>query len=434
MFLLFLTLFSQIDINSDSVSIKDSTFVNDTIYDLRDFRLPDVGVMSLSLNANLSSDFESSKNENYDYSHIYVYNPVQLDWRVSISGEKRFLSLHLRPGILINHYSYVTEFAPDSLYENTLFRLYTGGYGFFSGGWYIGASPWFLGGGLSVYGNYGFEYRENNYVSGFVPYEDLSLLEILIGGGVGKIRNVGPAARAWLVLEEIDEATYDNIESMAGILARQWEYQLNHWRYEKYFYQDIEEQLLEEGIMDDLTAYQLMRLREIIGNNDYFNRNSGIRLKVMAGIGYNDGYSYYEELSPKLCLSVVGGYPISRRWQLYFSNYNTIYVPVSFYYMLEEYKPELKLQISTGASYYLGDSWKISTDISGYFRAEDDYYSDYSFFYWLQCSPFKLNWYLDNRLDISFQTTYLWERVYWYGSDECGHSLNVSAGLNWRLR
>lgn len=408
----------------------------DTVYNLRDFRLPEVGVMRLELiggldfnwrDEYLNSEIEDAydrRSKRNDFS-----NRFQLGWDLNINGEKRFLHIGLYPDLMSNFYGYLWQTEPDSINTGKDFDLSAGGMGTFYGGWYVDESPWFLGVRSYLTAHGGIRY--NDYYDEINPLWSVPRIEVLVGGGLGKVRNVGPAARSWLFLEENGKASYDNIDALGQLLGKEWKYKLTYWRHHKFFYQDVENLLVEENVIDRLSPYQAMRLREILDNPSQFNRISGTRISIFAGVSFNSYRRDNDELEPQINVSILGGCPISRRWQVSYSSQNTVYLPL--YYYLSEYRPDYVSRLQISFSHYIGDSWMLTSGFDGDLEA---YYlvEDYDYFLLLSVIPVEITLYLDNNLDLNIKPRYSLEMSEHFSRTIQVHHFGLDANLTWRLR
>lgn len=410
----------------------------DSAYDLRDFRIPEVGVMRLDFRGGLNFGFDNEV-VFYEIEDVDDYmdrdfdfgNQFSFIWKVEHWGEQRFLHLSIRPRVVTDLYNSRREYSSDTLITYNRFRSYAGGFGNFIGGWYLGKSPLFVSGKTNITAHYGIEYVDNAYGSGFSLYGYPPRFEIVIGPGIGKIRSVGPAARAWLFLEELGEDSYVNIDILANTLAREWKYQLDYWRYKKHFYQDIENELADAGIVDELTPYQVMRMQEIIDNTSHFYRTHGTRLSILGGIEFNSYLRDSDDWTPKVEISILGGYPISRRWQASFSTSSIVYFPM--YYSPVGYRPDFRSNFEGDLSYYIGDSWKLSSEVTGLAGAEY-FIQDYWWNVNLMFTPLELTWYVDNKVEFYVSPEYTYNLNTITSRTRESHSIRFSAGFTWRLR
>ncbi|TET22752.1 MAG: hypothetical protein E3J71_04930 [Candidatus Stahlbacteria bacterium] len=401
----------------------------DTVYNLRDFRLPDAGAMKLEMDAGLDisgrDDYEtwSAPDEEYigDQTGGSGGGYWGFDWEFCLRGENRYIYLKLNPLVRlgISSYRYVSqedtvEYERQESYFHQSANLRSSAYA----NWYIGESPFFWGiDGHFFMDESGYWHEDTFYNPGIWTSGAIYAVT-----GVGRIRDATPAAHAWQFLEEIDQLGYDNINSLAELLSVRWRYEMKHWRYERFFYQDVENRLLEEGIVKDLSAYELMRLREIIS---YFpqDRLSGTRLKL--GVG---GYPWVLETWANL----KGAYPLSRRLQF------------SFLGVVELAFPELEevdhsLYGNSTLAYYVGERLKIFSAVNGDWRTGVfNYLLGEGERVFLSFTPFGLDLYLDEKLKLSTKVTYYFDRTeeQYAGvqSLDVRHSVSLRADLTWRLR
>ncbi len=408
----------------------------DTVYNLRDFRIPEDGITSLTFAGtfNLANSVQSYYStdtlspEARRWQSSYGYSRVSLKRDLNINGETRFIHLSIIPSLTGSLNSFIRQLEPDSIVRSSLIRSSIGGSAYFYGGWYLAGSSWFTGGKarLSEYGGIEYSWPQDT----LRPYLTLPRGKVLAGGGLGRVRNVASAARAWLFLEENGAASYDNIQQLAAFLSSEWKYKIKYWRYQKYFYADADSVLVEAGALSELTPYQLMRLREIVENTSQFERLSGNRLSIMSGLNYND-YDRDSDLEAEIALSLIGGQPVSRRWQVSYSTENEVYLP--FYSLVEGYRPEASSESMISLSYYISDSWRLSSEVDAFILLN-------YFTYGYDCTvssrlvPVELTMYVDNHLDLSIKPycEYYLDEI----TDIQIHDFHfgLDAGLNWRLR
>lgn len=408
----------------------------DTVYNLRDFRIPEDGVTSLAFAGtfNLANSIQSYYNtdtlspEARRWQSSYGSSGVSLKRDLNINGETRFIHLSINPSLTGSLNSEITQLEPDSIVSSSLIRSSIGCSAYFYGGWYLAGSPWFMGGKarFSEYGGIKYYWPQDT----LHPYLTIPRGKVLAGGGLGRVRNVASAARAWLFLEENGVASYDNIQQLAAFLSSEWKYKIKYWRYQKYFYADADSVLVKTGVLNELTSYQLMRLREIVENSSQFERLSGNRLSVMSGLNCND-YDRDNDLEAEIVVSLLGGQPISRRWQVSYSTENEVYLP--FYTLVEGYRPEASSRSMISLSYYIGDSWKLSSEVDAYILFN-------YFTYGYNCTmlsrlvPVELTMYVDNHVDLSIKPYCEYNLNEITGIQIHNFHFGVDADLNWRLR
>jgi len=179
----------------------------DTTYNLRDFRLPDAGVMRLYVDGSLSIRGEDNYYEredpqyNEDIEDLYGSASGSATWDFHLLGEQRYFDAKINPGL--NGYSggYSGEYKEDTLYSADTAKYFDQGTFLVivsDGGWYLGQSPFFIG--------YREGFRADQKLRLSDVYGDTSFLTVsgylYLNVGVGKIRDVTPAANAWYYLEE----------------------------------------------------------------------------------------------------------------------------------------------------------------------------------------------------------------------------------------
>lgn len=400
----------------------------DTVYDLRDFRLPDAGVMRLYVDGSLSirGTDDLYEREDIEYSvhskDIYGGSSGSITWDLHLLGEQRYFDVKIRPGLNGYLRAYTSEYEEDTLYSADTAKYFDQGTFLVidsDGGWYLGQSPFFIG------YREGFRADQKLRLSDF--YSDTSFLTmsgyVYLDVGIGKLRNASPAANAWYFLEELGYADYGKIESLGKHLASQWSYELKHWRYEKYFYSDAEELLIKEGVVPRISAYEVMRLREIIASFPY-QRLYGTRFTV--GVGWRLPYK------PSARASLEIGYPLSRRWQFNFTGRTYLDCPG-----FDSDSLEITVRGTTSLSYYVGEQWRLSSSLDVEFFDGPSHYVGYpernidvTF------NPVTVSLYLDDRLDIDIGLSYSFQRREWEPNRYLNveHEVGLNANLIWRLR
>jgi hypothetical protein len=329
-----------------------------------------------------------------------------VSWSIRFSGEEKHYNTYLSGSAGSRLHSYTSEEQIDTLYltqGNTYYSIY-GGLRFKShGGWYLKESPVFVGwdGGIGVHG-------ESCYYDRYYDYEpfldnDLNLHgDVFLGVGIGKLRGVSSVARAWDFLEELGVASRQNIEALAGILASRWAYELKHWRYEKYFYSDVEGALVDIGAVPRLTPYQVMRLDELINNLTGW-RSYGVRCFV----GLGGRFSIFDSIP--------------------------VFEGTSYYVNLDH----LDYYGTCGSSiyYYLGERWRIGSSVRlailfGKLSWEEEN------FLWpdMRFTPFTLSYYLDDKLTINSSIDYRLDIISHERYSRYYHDVRISFDLTWRLR
>jgi len=400
----------------------------DTVYNLRDFRLPDVGVMRLSVDGSFSvkgaDDLYESEDPEYSIhsKDIYGSSSGSISWDLRLLGEQRYFDVKINPGLNGHSGAYTGEYKEDTLYSTDTAKYFDQGT-FLAivsdGGWYLGQSPFFIG--------YREGFRADQKLCLSDVYVDTSFLTangyLYLNVGVGKIRDVTPAANAWYFLEELGYANYDDIESLGKLLASQWSYELKHWRYEKFFYADAENLLIEEGVVPRLSAYEVMRLREIVAS---------FPSRRLYGTRFTLGVGWRLPQEPAIRVVLEAAYPISRRWQFNFCGRSFLEIPG-----VDRDSLGYTISGTTSLSYYVGELWKISSSLEGEFFDGPSYYVGYeekdisvSFI------PIGVNWYLDDRLDLNTELSYSFRRREREPNRmlDVEHSFRLNVGLTWRLR
>lgn len=400
----------------------------DTAYNLRDFRLPDVGVMRLSVDGSFAVGGADDlyEREDPEYSihskNIYGGSSGSIFWDLHLLGEQRYFDAKIRPGLNGYLRAYAREYEEDTFYFSDTTKYFNQGTFLVldsDGGWYLGQSPFFIG------YREGFRADQKLRLSDF--YGDTSFLTmsgyVYLDVGIGKLRNASPAANAWYFLEELGYADYGNIESLGKHLASQWSYELKHWRYEKFFYSDAEDLLIAESVVPRLTAYQVMRLREII---------SGFPDQRLYGTRFTLGVGWRLPQEPVIRAELKAGYPFSRRWQFNFLGRSFLEIPG-----LDSDSLEITVRGNSSLSYYVGEQWRLSSSLDVEFFDGPSHYVGY-----LERSidvtfnPVTVSLYLDDRLDIDVGLNYSFQKQEREpnGYLNVKHEVGLDAKLAWRLR
>lgn len=392
----------------------------DSIFNLRDFRIPESGETRLSLYTYISLPWGQSSfsdNTEQEFTDIKVaYYHLGIPWSLRILAENKFVDLYLAPYSSGSYRSWVKDF--NGVIDSTFTRINPDigvGLNTYSfSGLYIGRTPFFAA--ISDTLNSGFWY--DSYDNGDISYTATTkgvYGSLFFGPGIGRIRNVTSVIHAWQFLDEIGKANHDNVETLAGLLARKYTYSLKYSRYEKYFYQDLEKLLQEKGIVSELSTYDLMRLREIVATMQP-GRLSGVRL--WSGVGGNgeitsrvgtDTSFLRTYLDKGIQINLEAGYPLTRRWQLSGKLTADIITP-------DWNKLENHVRGEGQISYYLTDRWKLSLGLEG--RRWDESQTTpsietgNSIFDQIIISAAK-GWWFDIPLGVTF---YLEDNLYIYGN------------------
>lgn len=307
MFGLLITLFTQID----------------TVYDLRDFRIPESGVTRLTLNLSGHMDEYVYSGWNYlDYPWDTFFNTsTRREQRGTTGGnyqlirEKERLSYSLGTALEFHGYSResssleYTQFGYDTLYirYDTLYNLQMNNHSF-SGALGPSASLLYYPFGdvicvgfnssLSIGGSIGKSTELRKEVShdffsteekqGF--YERISFDPLI---GFGRIRPLQYASNA-LEIEEVlskDLIISKNpslVKEVAELLARRWEYPIKYWQSDWEFYDDLEEIFVKYGIpREDIHIKTWMQI--IDASSVWSTRPYGIRISIGPALEQNLG-------------------------------------------------------------------------------------------------------------------------------------------------
>jgi len=406
----------------------------DTIYNLRDFRLPDAGAMKLEIDAGISGTGRRSFSEDTAFlsksSGGHLGSRSGIKWDLEFFGEERFFDVVISSSLWGYWDSYTVEEHTDT-FDST-----KNSYGYnlsghidlgSDGGWYFKDSPWFLGWDADLDLRRWVYYYSNEYY--YDEPVDINMLDLdglcFLGVGIGKIRGVTSIVHAWDFLEEMEIAYRQNIEALADVLATRWAYELKYWRYEKYFYSDVEDALVNIGAVPRLTPYQVMRLDELI-NNLKARRTYGIRCFV----GLGGRFSAFDSIpvEPGVIVDIVAGYPISRRWQTY------AWSEGSFWYKDLDY---LTYHGFYGGSvyYYLGERWRMGSSVlSEIYLGDMSWMDEWELRPQMWLSPFSLSYYLNERLTIDGGVSYYLSTYRSESYSSQWHNLYVDFDLTWRLR
>ena len=399
----------------------------DTVYNLRDFRLPDAGATQLQLGASMWVDRYDLHREgagvHTDSSGISISawrNDGYVSWKLRLLGEARFVDVDLYSslggGITLSYYdsrvdtvdsSYTLRFPTYRTILNSAFEV----------GYYLKQSPWFVGGTGYVDVN---EYTTDNFFRLFRrPHIEGGAF---FQGGFGKVRDVTPVIHSWYFLEEAGNVSRENISSLAEILAKRWSYQLKYWRHEKIFYPEVEKELIEDNVTDGLSIYEAMRLREIVENFPQ-DRLLGARVGIGPGLGEFEG-SWY----PAIRLSFLGGASVTRRWQLSGSGEATVFLPPRI--IIAGYLPEYEVNAELGVYYFIAERWQLRSVAETCLKSEEWWWSRGS--YSVSYTPIGVVVYLDNQLNLNLYTTGTMAARLSDSREEMSYLFSLVASLTWR--
>lgn len=399
----------------------------DTVHNLRDFRLPEVGATQLYLGASMWLDRYDLDREgagtDTDSSGVSISawrNYGYVSWKLRLLGEARFVDVDLFSslggGITLSYYDSQAA-TTDSSYtiRQLLYRTVLNGS--FDVGYYIKQFPWFLGGTGWVDVN---EYTTDNFFRLFRrPHIEGGAF---FQGGFGKVRDVTPVIHSWYFLEEAGNVSGENISSLAEILARRWSYQVKYWRHQKFFYPDVENELIEDNVTDGLSIYEAMRLREIVENFPR-DRLLGGRVSLGAGISTFEGGLY-----PAVRLALLAGAPVTRRWQLSGSGKATVFLPT--HTTISGYLPEHEVTADLEIYYYIGERWQLRSLAETRLKSEEFLWSRGS--YSVSYTPIGVVIYLDNHLDLNLYATGTMATRLSDSKEETSYLFSLVASLTWR--
>lgn len=402
----------------------------DTVYNLRDFRLPDVGATQLHLGASMWVDRYDLDREgagtDTDSSGVSVSawrNYGYVSWKLRLLGEARFVDVDLFSslggGITLSYYDSQVD-TTDSSYtiRQLLYRTVLNGS--FEAGYYLKQSCWFLGGTGWVDIN---RYATDNFFNLFRSfYYSSNEYAAFLQAGYGKVRDVTPVIHSWYFLEEAGNVSRENISSLAEILARRWSYQLKYWRHQKFFYPDVENELIEDNVTDGLSIYEAMRLREIVEN---FPRDRLSGGRVSFGVGIN---SFEGDLYPAVRLALLAGASVNRRWQFSGSANATAFLPT--YTTVYRYLPEYEITSNVGVFYFIGERWQLRSVAETHLKSEEWWWSRGS--YSVSYTPIGVVVYLDNHLNLNLYATGTMATRLSDSREETNYLFSLAASLTWR--
>jgi hypothetical protein len=402
----------------------------DTVYNLRDFRLPDAGATRLHLGASMWVDRYDLDREgagvDTDSSGVSVSawrNYGYVSWVLRLLGEQRFVDVDLYSslggGITLSYY----DSQVDTTYSSYILRDLT--YrtilnGACDVGYYLKQSLWFVGGTGLVDIN---RYATDNFLNLFRSfYFSSNEYAVFFQVGYGKVRDVTAVIHSWYFLEEAGNVSRENISSLAEILARRWSYQLKYWRHEKFFYPEVEKELIEDNVTDGLSVYEAMRLREIVEDFPQ-DRLLGARVGIGPGVGEFEG-SWY----PAIRLSFLGGAPVTRRWQFSASGEATVFLPTRT--TISGYLPEYEVNAELGVYYFIAERWQLRSVAETCLKSEEWWWSRGS--YSVSYTPIGVVVYLDNHLNLNLYATGTMVTRLSDSREEMNYLFSLVASLTWR--
>jgi hypothetical protein len=401
----------------------------DTVYNLRDFRLPDAGATQLHLGLSMWVDRYDLQRDGIgidtDSSGLSVSawrNYGFVSWALRLLGEQRFVDVNLYSslggGLTLSYYDSQVD-TVDSSYTLRFSTYRTILNSAFNAGYYLKQSSWFVGGiGSIEFKTYTHDF-DWLFRSSFYPLDGCDAFFQI---GYGKVRDATPVVHSWYFLEEMNKVSSKNIATLADVLARRWSYQYKYWRHEKVFYPDVENKLLEDNVVEGFSVYEAMRLREIV---EYFpqDRLLGARAGIGPGIS-NFGGSWY----PAIRLTFLGGAPLTRRWQLSGSANATAFLPT--HTTIAGYFPEYEVTSDAGVYYYIGERWQLRSLVETHLVSDVWQWSGWS--YSVSYTPIGLIVYIDNYLNLNLYTTGTMETNLTDSRKETAYFVSLVASLTWR--
>jgi hypothetical protein len=274
------------------------------------FRIPETDLSTLWFNTNLY--YLSDKISN----HGYAYDNFNSNFNYSLTpqyyllkeSDDRYLSLKVMADGSYQriHSTEYTVFSPTDYNINTTdnvdlsadeeYRNYlTGDDMFFS----IGSTDQF-----SAYAQYANNRNEDSTRSTTYAGGKTQQYAVSIGIGWGKMRDVTSVVSAIRFQERLkqlnllsNDLNEKTIEDLAEQFYRQGYYSNVHVRPDKFFWDDVEKTLSNDGVsLAGLNQYADSYIREVPGELR-FNRNEGIVGGVDLRLSYNNNY-YSQSLSP----------------------------------------------------------------------------------------------------------------------------------------
>ncbi len=333
----------------------------DTVYNLRDFRLPDAGAMKLYTNLNLlirdNVDYFSNIYKEWEDRDSYRGGTGKVTFLYDRRGEKRELQLDVSfSGHFRSTPGYYEAHSLDSLFDTTWVSEDNNiaGYGevelLEDWRYYVWRTPVFIGIASDIEG----EYSTSNSFSTYDIDEASTHIEYEIYGhgleesiefspqlGIGRLRPLEYPSRALVANEIVREMGFDSdaelVNELAQLFADRWRYPIKYWKSDWEFYEDMEEILLEHGIKpEEMRIRSWMRIIDASSIWEY-GRPYGIRLTLRPTFRHfyysyehhynavfdspdtlyihlteeNEWHESYGFFFPVADVSLEGGYPIN---------------------------------------------------------------------------------------------------------------------------
>ena len=389
------------------------------------FRIPETNLSSLWFDTGLNFNSDKTTSSGYAQSMISGYNLLNSYFTYSLSPtyyllkqtDEKWLSLNAT----INEsysYSYSEQQYLDSTLThnrnkfNQFILSLQGSYGKYFSNHYM-----FYSFGSTISTNIRNNYFDNSRTSHYEG-DQLQNYDISIGIGWGKIRDVTPVVSAIRLQERLkqlnllnNDLSENTIEDLSEQFSKSIYYSQVHDRADKFFWQDIEKALLNDGIsLAGLNQYGSSYLREV-PNEIRFLRNEGIMTGCKIMISYDHDYSAYFDVFDPEHLNILGNVYLNLSHQL---NLNS-----QFRYSLSlsggpnvskdsYYRQKYIIQSTIGYNYEITD--KIVTSVSDAFNCafqnnSASYYSNDSKTIYNNFS-LSINYFIEDNLSLN--ASYMW--------------------------
>ncbi len=316
LFLVFLSLFS-IEVSAQTYGLDNA---DPSVFSK--FRIPETDLSSLWFNTNLN--YNSNKNSYYGTN----YDNFNSDFNYSLApqyyllkeSDDSYLSLRVMAdgSYQRNRSTNYTVFSPTDYAINSTDNVDITAYEDYRN-YLTGDDMFYSIGSTDVFSSYA-QYlndrnqdstRSTSYYGGKTQQYSVS-----IGIGWGKMRNVTSVVSAIRFQERLkqlnllsNDLNEKTIEDLAEQFYRQGYYSNVHVRPDKFFWDDVEKTLSNDGVsLAGLNQYADLYIREVPGELR-FVRNEGIVGGVNLQLSYNN--SYYSQAFPKIneqFYTLVNGY------------------------------------------------------------------------------------------------------------------------------
>jgi hypothetical protein len=268
------------------------------------FRIPKTELSALWFNTNLSyvadkTSYYSSNDDNFYSNFNYSLAP---QYYLLKESDDNYLSLNATANGSYLRYrnTQVTSFSPTDYFIHTTDNIYvyaTGEYRSYR----ANKDMFFSIGSTDLFNTYADYYdRRNPDSTRSTSYNGSKTQHYAISFGVGwgKMRNVTSVVSALRFQERLKQLNLLNnnlseksIEDLAEQFYRQGYYSKVHVRPDKFFWDDVEKTLSNDGVsLSGLNQYADSYIREVPGELR-FNRNEGIVGGVNLQLSYNNTYN-----------------------------------------------------------------------------------------------------------------------------------------------